>query len=169
VPFDPDKLAALLTDDKRANPANYAILVMSEAATVEPDKAAKYVASAHVQDEMAGARQVGSRVTGAGAVVTEILENITRQRILFQPLSYLIRTGEPDGQDLLGAMNFATMAVNLLTAGKTGRLVAYRQGANYVDEPLEVVAQGASAMNIAEYYDAAIYTPKPGILWAARV
>jgi hypothetical protein len=61
------------------------------------------------------------------------------------------------------------MAINLLTAGKTGRLAAYRQGANYVDEPLDVVAQGARAMNVAEYYDAATYTPKPGILWAARV
>jgi 6-phosphofructokinase len=169
VPFDPEKLAALLVEDKRANPTNYSILVMSEASAMEPDKAAHYVASAHVIGEMTGERLVGTRVTGAGAVVTEVLENITRQRMLFQPLSYLTRTGEPDGQDLLGAMNFATMAVNLLVEGKTGRLVAYRQGANYVDAPLDVVTQGAGAMNIAEYYDAGTYTPKPGILWAARV
>ena len=169
VPFDPEKLAGLLAEDKRANPTNYAILVMSEAATLVPDKAAKYVASAHVRDEMAGIRQIGSRVTGAGAAVTEILENIMRQRMLFQPMSYLSRTGDPDGQDLLGAMNFATMAVNLLAEGKTGRLVAYRRGTNYVDEPLDVVTQNIGNVNVADYYDAQTYTPKPGILWAARV
>jgi 6-phosphofructokinase 1 len=167
VPFDPEKLAALLVEDKRANPTNYSILVMSEASTMEPDKAARYVASAHVIDEMAGERLVGTRVTGAGAVVTEVLENITGQRMLFQPLSYLIRTGEPDGQDLLGAMNFAALAVNLLAEGKTGRLVAYRRGENYIDVPLDVVSQAAG--NAADYYDARTYTPKPGILWAARV
>jgi 6-phosphofructokinase 1 len=169
VVFDPDKLAALLVEDKRANPTNYAILVMSEASTMEPTKAAQYVANSHALNKMAGEREVGSRVTGAGAIVTEVLENITRQRFLFQPLSYLIRTGEPDGQDLLGAMNFATMAIKLLTEGKTGRFIAYRQGANYVDVPLDVVTQPVTNINVADHYDARTYTPKPGLLWAARV
>jgi len=168
VPFDPEKLALLLTEDKRANPANYALLVLSEAASMEPEKAAKYVTSSQALDKMAGERQVGSRVTGAGAIVTEILENITRQRFLFQPLSYLIRTGEPDGQDLLGAMNFATMAVNSLVEGKTARLAAYRQGENYVTLPLDVVTQGESNINITDHFDARTYTPRSGILWAAR-
>jgi 6-phosphofructokinase 1 len=118
---------------------------------------------------MVGEREIGSRVTGAGAIVTEVLENITRQRLLFQPLSYLLRTGEPDGQDLLGAMNFAWKAINLLVEGKTGRLVAYHRGENYVDEPLDVVTQTAGGINLADYYEAKTYTPKPDILWAVRV
>jgi 6-phosphofructokinase len=169
VPFDPEALALLLLEDKRSNPNNYAILVMSEASTMEPDKAVKYVASTHVINEMAGERQIGARVTGAGAIVTEVMENITGQRCLFQPLSYLIRTGEPDGQDLLGAMNFATLAIKLLEAGQTGRLIAYRQGANYVDVPLDVVTQPATQINITDHYDAKLYTPKSSVLWAARV
>ena len=169
VPFDPEKLAALLMEDKRSNPANYAVLVMSEASTMEPDKAAQYVTSSHVLNEMAGERQVGSRVTGAGAIVTEVLENLTRQRCLFQPLSYLIRTGEPDGQDLLGAMNFALKAMNLLAEGKTGRLIAYRQGENYIDAPLDVVTQPSTLANAADHYDARTFTPKPSIVWASRV
>jgi len=169
VQFDPEKLAALLMDDKRANPANYAILVMSEASTMEPDKAAKYVASTHVINEMAGERQVGSRVTGAGAIVTEVLETLTRERCLFQPLSYLIRTGEPDGQDLLGAMNFAVKAMNLLAEGKTGRLIAYRQGENYMDAPLDVVTQPSTIANAADHYDVKTFTPKHSIVWASRI
>ena len=34
VPFDPEKLAALLLEDKRANPSNYAIMTISEGATL---------------------------------------------------------------------------------------------------------------------------------------
>ena len=160
VPFDPEKLATLLMDDERANPASYAILVVSEASTMEPDKAAKYATSSHT---------LTSRVTGAGAIVTEVLETLTRERCLFQPLSYLIRTGEPDGQDLLGAMNFAVKAMNLLAEGKTGRLVAYRQGENYIDAPLDVVTQPSTIANAADHYDARTFTPKPSIVWASRV
>ena len=192
VSFDPEALALLLMDDKRSNPNNYAILVMSEASSIVPEKAQKYLpelsrlahsrtlaeamtaqdkegVEGHIVQDLKGSREIGSRVIGSGAVVTEILENLTGQRLLLQPLSYLIRTGEPDGQDLLGAMNFATLATNLLTAGQTGRLIAYRQGANYVDLPLDVVTQPATYINITDHYDARLYTPKSSILWAARV
>jgi 6-phosphofructokinase len=192
VPFDPEALALLLMDDKRSNPNSYAILVMSEASSIVPEKAQKYLpqlsrlagsrtlaeamtaqdkegVEGQIVQDLKGSREIGSRVLGSGAVVTEILENLTGQRLLLQPLSYLIRTGEPDGQDLLGAMNFATLATNLLAAGQTGRLIAYRQGANYVDVPLDVVTQPATHVNVTDHYDAKLYTPKSSILWAARV
>jgi 6-phosphofructokinase 1 len=190
VPFDPERLAALLVDDQRRNPSNYAILTMSEASNIRPDKVSKYgpelsrLANSRVlaQALATGGReaaerdlyqlagdQVGLRASGSGPAVTEILENLTGQRLVFQPLSYLIRTGDPDGQDLLGAMNFATLAVNLLAAGKTGLLVAYRQRENYVEAPIDVVTGAVGNINVADYYDAGSYSPKPGILWAARV
>jgi 6-phosphofructokinase 1 len=194
VPFDPERLAKLLMEDKRSNPSNYAILTMSEASSIVPEKSSRYVSerdrlanlravagditakgieAVNVDENclyaLTGERITGARVSGAGAAVTEILESLTGRRLLFQPLSYLIRTGDPDGQDLLGAMNFATMAVNLLAEGRTGRLVAYRQRENYVDAPIEVVTQAVGNIDVANYYDAAMYCPKPGILWAARV
>jgi len=190
VPFDPERLAALLVDDQRMNPSNYAILTMSEASNIQPDKVSKYgpelsrLANSRVLAQALTTKgreaaerdlyqlagdQVGLRASGSGPAVTEILENLTGQRLLFQPLSYLIRTGDPDGQDLLGAMNFATLAVNLLAAGKTGLLVAYRQRENYVEAPIDVVTGAVGNINVADYYDAGTYSPKPGILWAARV
>ena len=104
-----------------------------------------------------------------GAVVTEMLENLLGQRLLFQPLSYLLRSGEPDGQDLLGAMNFAALAVQLLAAGKTGRLVAYRRQENYVDLPIDVVTQPGGNQNVVEFYDAAALKARRSILWAAGI
>ena len=190
VPFDPEKLVELLCEDQRGNPANYAILVLSEASSIDPEKVSKYLpelsrlANSRLLAEAMQAegrgltpdlvmfelvQDLGSRVGGSGAVVTEILENVAKQRMLFQPLSYLIRTGEPDGQDLLGAMNFAMHAIRLFAQGTTGRLVAYRQRENYVDLPLDVVTQPAGNIQVADYYDAAEYCPKPEIIWAGRV
>jgi 6-phosphofructokinase 1 len=117
---------------------------------------------------LAGATEMGSEVSGAGPAVTEILEHILDQRLVFQPLSYLIRTGQPDGQDLLGAANFATLAINLLIQGKTCRLAAYRRGENYVDLPLEIVNQPESSVQAADMYDPITCNPKPDILWAVR-
>lgn len=174
------------------NPNNYAILVMSEATSVVAAQAAKYSEillrqtrsqrrvlesaaqrAAAGQDSAAyaivGKREVGAGVSGSGDEVTEILENLTGQRMMLQRLSYLIRTGEPDGQDLLGAMNFAMMAVNLLAEGKTGRMVIYRQKDNYLDVPIETVTQPDGIVDVARFYDASVYHAKQGILWAARV
>lgn len=192
VPFDPQQLASLLAQDKHANPNNYAILVMSEATQVLSETARTYLpelsrlansralseameaqgreaAEDRILNVLAGEREMGARVSGSGPVVTEILENLLGERMLFQPLSYLIRTGEPDGQDLLGAMNFAASAVRLLSSGKAGRLVAYRHKENYVDLPIAVVTEGETNIKVADYYDAGAYYPKPGILWAARI
>jgi 6-phosphofructokinase len=192
VSFDPERLAELLVEDKRMNPNNYAILVMSEATSIEAERAPRYdyilsrlpgsrlrarglgVHGAEFEKDssgyvLAGAREMGAEVSGSGDEVTEILENLTGQRLLLQRLSYLIRTGQPDGQDLLGAMNFATMAVDLLVEGKTGRLIAYRQRDNYVDLPIDTVTQPEGNVDVARYYDTATYYPKPGLLWAARV
>lgn len=179
VPFDPEKLAALLMEDKRANPNNYAILGLSEAVSIDPQKAARYDAELHdragkgraTRDAytIAGERAIGLGASGGGAVVTEILEHLLNQRLMFQPLTYLLRAGEPDGQDMLGAMNFALLAVNLIDGGKTGRLVAYRQGQNYVDLPIQVVTERKGNIDVAEFYNANAYRAKPGILWAARI
>jgi 6-phosphofructokinase 1 len=191
VPFDPERLATLLMQDKRMNPNNYAILAMSQGARVLPEKALQYApalsrmaqstllaqltadkAREVGMDEgdytLAGATEMGSEVSGAGPAVTEILEHILDQRLVFQPLSYLIRTGQPDGQDLLGAANFATLAINLLIQGKTCRLAAYRRGENYVDLPLEIVNQPESSVQAADMYDPITCNPKPDILWAVR-
>ncbi len=192
VPFDPEKLARQLTHDQQVNPNNYAILTLSEETNVVADKARQFLPELSrlansrtlaqaiaigerekvendILHDLSGRRQVGSHIIGTGAVVTEILENLTGQRFLFQPLSYLIRTGEPDGQDLLGAMNFAELAINLFAEGKTGRLVAYRQRENYVDAPIDVVTQGTTNIRALDYYNADEYSVEPGILWAARV
>ncbi len=180
VPCDPERLAALLMDDQRSNPNNYAILALSEAISIDPDKAPRYDHALHrpasapgAEHEdaytIAGERAVGRGAAGGGPVMTEILEKLLGQRLIFQPLTYLLRLGAPDGQDMLGAMNFATMATNLIAAHKTGRLVAYRHVDNYVDLPIQVVMERKGNIDVAQYYNPSTFRAKPEILWAARV
>lgn len=192
APFDPAQLAELLVRDQRANPNNYAILVVSEGATLIPDKAQQYLPElsrlAHARtlaeaiavgeteriekrilDDVTRGQEFGFRVSGMGAVVTEILENLTHERMVFQPLSYLIRTGEPDGQDLLGAVNFAILALSLFMQKQYGRLAAYRQRENYVDVPLDAVMEPHGNYDLRERYDAENYRPNASIIWAASI
>lgn len=181
VPFNPERLAALLVEDKRNNPNNYAILIMSEAVSIDPAHASKYspelVQRANPQAvtregdpfTLSGRRAIGLGAAGGGSVVTEILEKLLWQRLVFQPLTYLLRIGNPDGQDLLGATNFGTMAVNLIAAGKTGRLVAYLRGQNYVDVPIDVVTERKGNIHCADFYDGKTCRAKPEILWSARI
>lgn len=181
VPFNPERLAALLVEDKRNNPNSYAILIMSEAVSIDPAQASKYspelVQRANPQAvtregdpfTLSGRRAIGLGAAGGGSVVTEILEKLLWQRLVFQPLTYLLRIGNPDGQDLLGATNFGTMAVNLIAAGKTGRLVAYLRGQNYVDVPIDVVTERKGNIHCADFYDGKTCRAKPEILWSARI
>lgn len=190
--FDPARLAELIVRDKRANPSNYAILVVSEGASLMPDKANNYLPElsrlAHVRtlaeaiavgetervekrilDDVTRGEEFGFRVSGMGAVVTEILEHLTSERMVFQPLSYLIRTGEPDGQDLLGAMNFAILALSLFVQNQFNRLVAYRQRENYIDVPLDAVLEPHGNYDLRDKYDAENYMPNAGVIWAANI
>jgi 6-phosphofructokinase 1 len=102
----------------------------------------------------------------SGRIVAELMEQISGEEIFLQPLTYLLRTGFPDGQDLLGATNFAILAARLLKEGKFGRMTAYQQRYNLTDIDLQVVTQGVNRVNVAEMYDVDQYRPKVNLIWA---
>jgi 6-phosphofructokinase len=126
MPFNPQPLAELLIEDKRKNPNNYAILVMSEGSRIDPTSAPEQIATLSADVVAAGRR-------GSGPMTARVLEDITGEHILYQPLSYLIRTGDTDGWDLVAATNFGIMAVDLIANNNTGRLVSFRVEGGYTD------------------------------------
>ncbi|MDM8520806.1 6-phosphofructokinase [Anaerolineales bacterium HSG6] len=158
VPFDPHRLSDLLLTDKRKNPSNYAVLAMSEGAHIDPTTALEEVLDSSADIVTAGRR-------GSGPMVTHVLEGILGQHLLYQPLSYLTRTGETDGWDLVTATNFGINAVDLIEQGTTGRLVAFRTKGGYLDVPLEKVTQPVA--NMIDFYDVDRYAPKPSIFTVA--
>ena len=150
VPFDIDKLASLVLEDKAANPSNYAMITVSEGATIEGGEL-------HLSGEADayGHRKLG----GIGRTTGELLKDRTGENIIYQEVAYLMRSGRPDSLDLMVATNYAVMAADLALDGSSGRMVALRSGV-YTNVPVSVTGEGAKRVDIDELYDADQYRPK---------
>jgi len=150
VPFDCEKLYCLLAQDKSENPSNYAVVAISEGATV--------VGGSMIESgtpDAYGNRRLG----GIGEVVSDFLEQRTRDKVIYQRLAYLMRSGAPDSLDQLVANNFGNLAADLLRRGQTGKMVAVVDG-RYTSVPLEITGEMKKRVDVERFYDAAVYRPK---------
>jgi 6-phosphofructokinase len=149
VPFDVERLAGYLTEDRKRNPSRYAMMTISEGAQISGgDMVLSGEADAY------GHRKLG----GIGAVTAEALKKITGLDMIFQPLLYLMRSGSPDSLDLMVAMNYANLAMELISAGKTGQMVALRQGC-YTAVDIGALKGGAKRVDVPALYNAETYRP----------
>ena len=149
VPFQVDRLSNFLVEDRRGNPSRYAMMTISEGATAQGgDRVLAGEADAY------GHRKLG----GIGAVTAEAIKKITKIDIIFQPLLYLMRSGSPDSLDLMVAMNFANMAVELVEQGRAGRMVALVKG-RYTTLDMNALKGGAKRVDVANLYDGENYRP----------
>jgi 6-phosphofructokinase len=150
VPFDPEKLAEMVMHDKRANPSNYAMVTISEGAHMVDGKVVEFG-----EADAYGHRKLG----GIGQITGEALQKLTGENIIYQPLSYLMRTGAPDALDLMVAHNYANLALDLIISGTRGRMVALRDG-TYTHIPMSQVTSGIKRVDVDELYDVTEYRPK---------
>jgi len=176
VPYDPERLAQLLLQDKRQTPANYAVALVTDGAGVHPDKMAQYsrmlvnetnstyLTPAFLDGEIAER----SPLVGSGMVAAELLALQTHEEVLHQELTYLLRTGTPDGQDLLGAVNFAFTAAQLVHQGVFGRMAAFAQNRMWTHVDLNLVVQGVKQIDIDAWYESEQYQPKLNLIWSVE-
>ncbi len=150
VPFDAKRLAELIMKDKKANPKNYAMIAISEGAKMI---AGEMFLSG--ESDAYGHRRLG----GIGEETGAILKELTGEDVLNQRLSYLMRSGEADSLDLMVAVNYANMAIDLFLKGVFGRLVALSRGI-YTDIPLSTITAGQKRVDVREFYDGEEYRPK---------
>jgi 6-phosphofructokinase len=150
VPFNPEKLANLLLADKRTNPSNYAMMTISEGATIEGgDMIVRGKADAY------GHKKLG----GIGAITGDLIKDITGENIIYQQVAYLMRSGSPDSLDLMVGFNYATMAADLVLSRRHGRMVALRNGI-YTNVPLSVTGEGVKRVDVGALYDVETYRPQ---------
>ncbi len=150
VPFDVNKLASFLLEDKRNNPSNYCMMTISEGAIMEGGAIVeKGEADAY------GHRKLG----GIGEQCAEEIKNITGEDIMYQRLGYLMRSGAPDSLDRMVAMSYGNLAVQLIKRNETGKLVALH-GGKYTTVPINMVLAGQKRVDIASFYDIENYVPK---------
>jgi len=150
VPFDVERLATLIMEDKQANPKNYAMITISEGARMI--KGGMFLSG---EPDAYGHQKLG----GIGEETGLLLKKLTGQNVLNQKLSYLMRSGIPDSLDLMVAVNYANMAIDLFLRKVFGRLVALSRGI-YTDIPLSTVTSGQKRVDVRELYDVEAYRPK---------
>jgi 6-phosphofructokinase len=150
VPFDCEKLYCMLARDKQENPSNYAVVAVSEGATI--------IGGQTIQSgdpDAYGNRRLG----GIGGILSDYLEKRGHDKAIYQRLAYLMRSGAPDSLDQLVANNYGSLAADLLRRGKTGFMVAVVDG-RYTALPIEIGGESKKRVDVDRFYDAANYRPK---------
>ncbi|MCA9952645.1 MAG: phosphofructokinase, partial [Anaerolineales bacterium] len=61
--------------------------------------------------------------------------------------------------DLMVGYNYAHLAMDLITSGASGRMVALRDG-TYTHIPMSSVTSGVKRVDVSELYDKENYLPK---------
>lgn len=150
VPFDIERLAKMLIADRSRNPSNYAIVTVSEGASMIGGQVIEYG-----QEDAYGHKKLG----GIGAVIGEALKQLTNIDIVHQQIAYLMRAGAPDSLDRMVATSYGRLAVTLIERSHFGRMVALQSGV-YTTVPIETSSLGTKRVDIAELYDIEQYRPK---------
>jgi 6-phosphofructokinase 1 len=150
VPFDVERLTCFITQDKRNNPSNYAILSISEGAIMEGGSVFETG-----EEDAYGHRKLG----GVGLTLAEEIKRRTGQDIMYQQVAYLMRSGAPDSLDRMVALAFGNLAMQLIRRNETGKMVALH-GGKYTTVPIEMIMTGKKRVDVPSYYDIENYRPK---------
>lgn len=150
-PFDIEKLAELMVDDRNRHPSKYAVVLVSEGASFEGDTEMSFEGDTI---DAYGHRKLG----GIGDKVSLRLKELSARfnggrhiNVVNQRLGYLVRSGDPDALDSIAPMVFGNIALDLIESGNTGRLVVLKDG-RYGDVPLTVITGKKKVVDISRYY-----------------
>src|SRR5437660_9098308 len=116
---DLDKLIQLLVEEKRANPSNYALVVLSEGAAWEG-----YEVHEYGEPDAYGHRK---KASVAESFADEIKRR-TGEETITSDLTYDLRSGDPDFVDKLVGLTFGHIAYDAILEGKTGLMSALVEG-----------------------------------------
>lgn len=144
-----DKLIQLLLEEKRANPSNYALVVLSEGAEWEGYKLQEYG-----EPDAYGHRK---KASVAESLADEIKRRIGEETVI-SDLTYDLRSGDPDFIDKLVALTFGNMAYDAILEGKTGLMSALIEGC-YDLVPIPDAELGPRKLDVASMYNTERYRP----------
>lgn len=155
--FNIEHLTELLVKDRKANPSNYSVLLISEGAMYE---GGEMVFTDRTTDAYGHAK-----LGGIGDLVSAQIKDLSPKfndgktvDVVNQKLGYMVRGGDPDAIDSVVPMAFGNLALDLLLKGIHGRLVVLKNG-RYDNMPLDVVTATKKLVNVKHYYDTERYRP----------
>lgn len=149
--FEIDKLAKLMVEDRKKNPSNYSVVLVSEGAMF---KGGEMVFQSQEKDAYGHAK-----LGGVGDLVSSELTRLSPKynnghpiNVINQKLGYLVRGGDPDAIDSIAPMAFGNLALDLILKGIHGRLVVLQNG-RYDNMPIDVVTSTKKLVNVSKHYN----------------
>jgi 6-phosphofructokinase 1 len=142
-------LIEVLINDKRNNPSNYSLVILSEGAEWEGYKVKEYGepdAFGH-RKKMSVAEDLSGEIKAA-----------TGEETVVSDLTYDLRSGSPDFVDRMVAITYANMAMDAVVEGKTGLMTALNGGC-YAMVPIPDPKLGPRKVDIATMYNTDRYRP----------
>ena len=147
--FDLEKLIDLLLTDKRNNPSNYSMLVLSEGAEWE---------GYHVR-EYGEADAFGHRKkANVGEDLSDEVKKRTKEETVVSDLTYELRSGEADFIDKMVASTYGNMAMDCLLEGCTGVMMAIQNGC-YERVAVPDPKLGPRTVDVRSMYNTERYRP----------
>ena len=147
--FNLDKLVELLMKDKRNNPSNYSLVVVSEGAQWQGWQPSEYG-----EPDAYGHR----KKQNVGEALSEQVQKQTKEETIASDLTYDLRSGAPDFVDKLVASTFGTMALDCVLENKSGLMAAIVHGC-YAMVPIPDPKLGPRKVDIATMYNTERYRP----------
>jgi 6-phosphofructokinase len=144
-----DELIELLRHDKRENPSNYALVILSEGAEWEGYKVQEYG-----EPDAYGHRK---KASVAESLADEIKRR-TGEETIASDLTYDLRSGDPDFLDKLVGSTFGTMAFDAVLKGQSGLMSAIVDG-KYEMAPIPDPKLGPRRVDVATMYNVDRYRP----------
>jgi 6-phosphofructokinase len=146
---DLKKLIELLMIDKRNNPSNYSLAILSEGAEWEG-----YTVREYGEPDAFGHRK---KMSVAEDLSNEIKAS-TGEETIVSDLTYDLRSGSPDFVDRMVAATFAGMAMDAIEEGKHGLMTAIRHGC-YAMAAIPDPKLGPRRVDVATMYNTERYRP----------
>ncbi|PYT26073.1 MAG: 6-phosphofructokinase [Acidobacteria bacterium] len=147
--FDLQKLIDLLLRDKKNNPSNYALVVLSEGAEWQ----------GYQVRETGEADAYGhKKKANVGEDLSDEIKRRTGEETIVSDLTYDLRSGSPDFVDKMVASTFAGMAMGCIERGQHGLMMAICGGC-YAAAPIPDPKLGPRKVDIETMYNTERYRP----------
>jgi 6-phosphofructokinase 1 len=147
--FDLGKMIDLLITDKKNNPSNYCLVVLSEGA-----EWVGYSLREYGEADAFGHRKKAN----VGEDLSEEIKKRTKEETVISDLTYDLRSGDADFVDKMIANTFASMALDCILENKSGLMMGIVNGC-YTTMPIPDPKLGPRKVDVKSMYNTERYRP----------
>lgn len=147
--FDLDHMIELLMTDKKNNPSNYSLVILSEGAHWKD-----YVVKEYGEPDAFGHRKKFS----VAEAFSDELSARTKAETVVSDLTYDLRSGAPDFLDTLVATTYGTMAYDAFCGGKSGLMASISEG-KFAMVPIPDPKLGPRHVDVEKMFNKERYRP----------